>query len=71
MDRGGGMDFGMNLQKILCGAALGVSGLLALIFAIDLIAGIPFGRFSVSTDIIVLLASGLILWQAIETWLEL
>jgi hypothetical protein len=65
------MEIGMNLQKVLCGAALGVSGLLALIFLLDLLLGIPFGRFSISTDIIVLLAAGLILWQGVETWLEL
>lgn len=65
------MEIGMNLQKVLCGAALGISGLLALIFLLDLLLGIPFGRFSISTDIIVLIAAGLIIWQGVETWMEL
>ena len=65
------MEIGMKLQKILCGAALGISGLLALIFLLDLILGIPFGRFAMWTDIIVLVSTGLILWQGIETWREL
>ena len=61
----------LNLQKILCGAALAVAGLLGVVFLVDLAVGIPFQRFSWATDLIVLLACGLIIWQGIETWNEL
>lgn len=61
----------MRLQKTLIGASLGVAGLLAVIFLVDLIIGIPFGRFSIMTDAFVLLASGLIIYQGIETWRDL
>lgn len=61
----------VKIPKILCGIALGIAALLAIVFLLDLAIGIPLGRSSVSTDIVVVLASALILWFGIETWLEL
>jgi hypothetical protein len=61
----------MRLQKVLCGSALAIAGLLALVFLLDLAIKIPFGRFSWSTDVLVVLASALIIWQGLETWKEL
>lgn len=60
----------MNLKKILCLVALIVSGLLGLLFVLDLAIGIPFGRSDITTDILVSLAAGLLIWQGIETWFE-
>jgi hypothetical protein len=61
----------MKLPKILCGIAMGVSGFLALIFALDLIIEFPLGRSSWPTDVVVLIAAGLIIWFSFETWREL
>jgi hypothetical protein len=60
----------MNLKKILCLVALVISGLLGLLFVLDLAIGIPFGRSDITTDILVALAAGLLIWQGIETWFE-
>ena len=68
---GGGTTLVMKLPKILCASALGIAGFLGLLFLVDMIAGIPFGRFSIPTDIVVILACGLIIWQGLETWFEL
>lgn len=59
------------LNKTLCGIALGIAGLLALVCLVDLAVAIPFGRLSVSTDVLVIIASGLILWQGLDTWFQL
>jgi zinc transporter ZupT len=60
----------MNLKKILCLVALVISGLLGLLFTLDLAIGIPFGRSDITTDILVALAAGLLIWQGVETWFE-
>jgi hypothetical protein len=52
----------MNLKKILCLVALIISGLLGLLFVLDLAIGIPFGRSDITTDILVSLAAGLLIW---------
>ena len=61
----------MNVPKALCGVSLGVASLLGVVFLVDLIAAIPFSRFSVTTDVCVLLAALLLIWQGLETWWEL
>lgn len=60
----------MKINQILCWAALGVSAILALVFLADLIVGMPFERFSVMTDLFIIVASGLIIWQSVETLQE-
>ena len=59
------------LNKALCGLALGVAGLLGVVFLVDLVVAIPFGRQGMVTDLLVVSASGLIIWQGTETWLQL
>lgn len=61
----------MRLQRILVWTALAVAGLVAIIFSLDLAIALPFSRFSWATDLIVLIASGLLIWQSIETLREL
>lgn len=61
----------MKSGKLLCLAAIILAGLLGGVFLLDLAMGIPFGRFDYGTDIIVIVAAGLIVWQGIETWNQL
>lgn len=65
------MSRGISLSKVLCGIAMAIGGLLALIFLLDLAIGFPFDRFSWLADVFVLLGAGLLLWQSIETWMDL
>lgn len=60
----------MSLQKILTLVAMVVAGLLAVIFAADLALGVPFNRSALLLDIGLLIACALILWQGVETFLE-
>ncbi|QDU64793.1 hypothetical protein Pan216_56850 [Planctomycetes bacterium Pan216] len=57
----------MKLSKVLNLVTLIIAAILAVIFILDLVLGLPFGRYSLMTDIIVLVAAGLIIWQGWET----
>jgi hypothetical protein len=59
----------MEIDKIITYTAIGVSGLVFLMFLLDLTAGI-FGR-NWAMDIMFILGSGFLLWQGVETMLEL
>ena len=61
--------FAMETEKVITYAAIGVAGLIILIFLLDLAAGI-FGR-NIAMDILFILGGGFLLWQGIETILEL
>ncbi len=45
---------------------MGVAGLLLLLFLLDLIVKVPFGRVSPTVDIFGLLAGGLVLYLAFD-----
>jgi len=52
---------GLAMEKYLCYGALGVAGLMGILFLFDLILGIPFGGGSfLLPDIFGLLASGVV-----------
>jgi len=59
----------MEIQKVLCYAAMIVAGLVALIFALDAAFGM-LGR-NLVLDILFLLGAAFVLWQGIETAREL
>jgi threonine/homoserine/homoserine lactone efflux protein len=59
----------MELDKVITYSAIGVAGLVCLIFLLDLAAGI-FGRLIVM-DVLFILGGAFLLWQGIETVLEL
>ncbi len=59
----------MGLNKVMTYAAIAIAGIVALIFTLDLAVGI-FGRLMVM-DIMFILAAILLLWQGIETMLEM
>ncbi len=61
------------MQKWLCLAAMIAAGILTLIYGLDLILPVryaPFSKEGITTDILFVLAGGLILWQGYETWRE-
>jgi hypothetical protein len=59
----------METQKIITYSAIGVAGIVCLVFLLDLAAGI-FGR-NVAMDVMFILGSAFLLWQGVETMLEL
>jgi len=60
----------METDKVITYTAIGVAGIVCLLFLLDLAAGI-FGRSSVAMDVMFILGSGFLLWQGVETMLEL
>lgn len=65
------MTLGMKLDKTLCWIALGVAGLLGLIFLLDLATKLIFNRFSVGAEVCMVVACAVVVWQGIETMREL
>ncbi|MBY0456547.1 MAG: hypothetical protein K2V38_04365 [Gemmataceae bacterium] len=63
IDRGSRKGRTMDKAKALCFGALGVGGLMLLVFLLDLIAGVPFGGNKFMTgDILGLLASAVVIY---------
>ncbi|MFI5461055.1 MAG: hypothetical protein ACHRXM_37080 [Isosphaerales bacterium] len=60
----------METDKVITYTAIGVAGIVCLLFLLDLAAGI-LGRNSVAMDVMFILGSGLLLWQGVATVLEL
>jgi hypothetical protein len=46
------------------------AGFLLLVFGLDLAVKWPFQRKAIVTDIMFIVAAGLVLWQGYETWRE-
>ncbi len=59
----------MEFQKVLCYIAMGVAGLVILIFALDAAAGV-LGR-NIALDVMFIIGGALVIWQGIETAREL
>jgi hypothetical protein len=58
---------GLSMEKWLCWASMGISGLLLLLFILDLVAGFPFGISRVDgigmvIDIFGVIACGIVLY---------
>ncbi len=60
----------MELNKILTYSSVGVAGLVTLVFVLDLAVGI-FGGRHLAMDVLFILGGAFLLWQGIETILEL
>ena len=60
----------METEKVITYSAIGVAGIVCLIFLLDLAAGI-FGRQHRRMDILFILGAAFLLWQGVETVLEL
>jgi hypothetical protein len=59
------------MEKWLCWGSLGVSGLLLILFILDLILSIPFGGIDWMVDVIGILACALVGYLAWESFKEL
>jgi hypothetical protein len=59
----------MEMDKPITYSAIGIAGVVLLIFLLDLTAAI-FGR-NILMDVLFILGAGFLLWQGIETILEL
>jgi hypothetical protein len=59
----------METQKVLCYVAMGVAGLVILIFLLDAVAGV-LGR-NIVLDVMFIIGGALVIWQGIETAREL
>jgi hypothetical protein len=59
----------MQTEKIITYATLGIAGVICLMFLLDLVAGI-FGR-NIAMDILFIMGCGFLIWQGVETVLEL
>jgi hypothetical protein len=57
---------GLFMEKWLCWGSMGVSGLLLLLFLLDVILKVPFGGVSRVVDVFGILASGLVLYLAYD-----
>jgi hypothetical protein len=57
------------MEKWLCWGAIGVAGLMLLLFLLDMFLNFPFGGLSKGVDVFGILASGLVLflgWDALR-----
>jgi hypothetical protein len=59
------------MEKWLCWGSLGVSGILLLLFLLDMIIGIPFGGIDWIVNIIGIIACGLVGYLAFESFKDL
>lgn len=62
---------GWSMEKWMCWGSLGVSGVLLLLFLLDIILGFPFGGLSVVVDIFALLACALVAYLSWDALMDL
>jgi len=60
----------MEINKVLCYAAIVIAGLVTLIFLLDATLGL-LGRISLVLDILFIVGGAFVLWQGLETAREL
>ncbi len=59
------------MQKWLCIGVMAVCAIIFLVYALDLALGVPFGRAGIVQDIVLILASAVVIWQGYETYREI
>jgi hypothetical protein len=62
---------GLSMEKWFCWGSMGVAGLLLLLFVLDLFLGVPFGGIWKAVDVILILASGLVLYLAYDAFRDI
>ena len=58
------------MEKWMCLATIAVSGLLLVVFALDLAMKIPFGGLSAIVDILSMIAAGLVAYLGWDSFRE-
>jgi hypothetical protein len=59
------------MEKWLCWGSIGLSGILLILFLLDMILGIPFGGIGWTINILGVLACGLVGYLGWESYKEL
>ena len=54
------------MEKWLCWGAMGVAGVLLLLFLIDMVSGFPFAQVSKAADFFGMVACGLVIYLAYD-----
>ena len=62
---------GLEMEKWMCWASLGVAGLVLLLFLMDMLFGIPFQGISFAVDLLAVLASAVLLYLAYDALRDL
>jgi hypothetical protein len=62
---------GLSMEKWFCWGAMGVAGLLLLLFVLDLAVKIPFGGIWKAVDVIFILASVLVIYLAYDAYRDI
>ena len=59
------------MEKWLCWASMGVSGFLLLLFLLDMLTGIPFGRLNIIVNVLGMVSCGIVLYLAWDAFTDL
>jgi hypothetical protein len=62
---------GSSMEKGLCWGALALTGILTLVFLLDMFSGFPFAQASIALDVFAVLAGGVLIYLCIDTLREL
>lgn len=57
------------MEKWMCWSGLGISGVVFLVFLLDIFTSMPFGRLSPTVDVLAMIACGLVgyvSWDALR-----
>ena len=60
---------GLSMEKWMCWGALGASGVVFVLFLLDMFLGIPFGGLSITVDVFAIIACGIVAyisWNALR-----
>ncbi len=68
--RSTGQGWVATMEKWLCWGSIGVSGLLLLLFLLDMIVGFPFGGMT-GVDVMAIIACGVVLFLGWDAWRDL
>jgi hypothetical protein len=59
----------MEIEKLITYSAIGIAGIVMLVFLLDLAVGI-FGQY-IAMDVLFILGAAFLMWQGVETIMEL
>ncbi len=62
---------GLSMEKWFCWGAMGVAGLLLVLFVLDLVMGMPFGGIWKTVDVVLIAASALVLYLAYDAFRDI